>query len=106
MPEGIVDHRLRPGRSGSRLYTSALAAGGSCCPAVGRVPVRRRSAAPARGTASVAEAIRSNPSLQANAAAILTDNRLRNVRYTAAARSSDNRGWYLGTSGIGASVSS
>jgi hypothetical protein len=51
---------------------------------------------------SIAEAIRSNPSLQANAAAILTDNRLRSVRYTAAARSADNRGWYLGTSGAGA----
>ncbi|HEX6406472.1 MAG TPA: hypothetical protein VFZ90_04690 [Gemmatimonadales bacterium] len=50
---------------------------------------------------TVTEAIRSNPSLQANAAAILTDNRLRTVRYTAAARSFDNRGWYLGTSGIG-----
>jgi ligand-binding sensor domain-containing protein len=52
--------------------------------------------------ASVEQAVRSNPSLQANAAAILRDNRLRNVRYTAAARSYDNRGWYLGTSGIGA----
>jgi len=51
---------------------------------------------------TVAEAIRSNPSIQANAAAILTDNRLRTVRYTAAARSFDNRGWYLGTSGVGA----
>jgi hypothetical protein len=51
---------------------------------------------------SIAEAIRSNPSLQANAAAILTDNRLRSVRYTAAARAADNRGWYLGTSGVGA----
>jgi hypothetical protein len=61
------------------------------------------SGAPARPLAphTVAEAIRSNPSLQANAAAILTDNRLRTVRYTAAARSADNRGWYLGTSGIG-----
>jgi hypothetical protein len=48
------------------------------------------------------EAIRSSPTLQANAAAILVDSRLRNVRYTAAARSFDNRGWYLGTSGIGA----
>jgi ligand-binding sensor domain-containing protein len=59
---------------------------------------------PARPVApqTVAEAIRSNPTLQANAAAILTDNRLRNVRYTAAARSFDNRGWYLGTSGVGA----
>ncbi|MFL5459185.1 MAG: hypothetical protein ACJ8AY_00740 [Gemmatimonadales bacterium] len=50
---------------------------------------------------TVAEAIRSNPLLQANAAAILTDNRLRTVRYTAAARSFDDRGWYLGTSGLG-----
>jgi ligand-binding sensor domain-containing protein len=50
---------------------------------------------------SVDEAIRSNPTLQANAAAILTDSRLRNVHYTAAARSYDNRGWYLGTSGVG-----
>ncbi|HYF39793.1 MAG TPA: hypothetical protein VD930_08905 [Gemmatimonadales bacterium] len=59
---------------------------------------------PARPIApsSVAEALRSNPGLQANAAAILTDNRLRSVRYTAAARSADNRGWYLGTSGAGA----
>ena len=59
---------------------------------------------PARpvGSESVAEAIRSNPTLQANAAAILTDKNLRGVRYTAAARSFDNRGWYLGTSGLGA----
>jgi hypothetical protein len=58
---------------------------------------------PARPVApqTVAEAIRSNPTLQANAAAILTDNRLRTVRYTAAARSADNQGWYLGTSGAG-----
>jgi ligand-binding sensor domain-containing protein len=50
---------------------------------------------------TVAEAIRSNPALQANAASILTDNRLRPVRFTAAARSFDGRGWYLGTSGVG-----
>src|SRR4051812_21352387 len=54
-----------------------------------------------QGPASINDAIRANPSLQANAAGILTDNRLRTVRYTAAARSFDNRGWYLGTSGIG-----
>jgi ligand-binding sensor domain-containing protein len=62
------------------------------------------SRAPARPLVpqSVTEVMRSNPALQANAAAILTDNRLRSVRYTAAARSSDNRGWYLGTSGVGA----
>ena len=69
---------------------------GGTIPSPGRPPAR-----PIVPT-SVAEAIRSNPILQANAAAILTDNRLRTVRYTAAARSFDNRGWYLGTSGIGA----
>jgi ligand-binding sensor domain-containing protein len=51
---------------------------------------------------TIEQAIRSNPTLQANSAAILSDNRLRNVRYTAVARAADNRGWYLGTSGIGA----
>jgi hypothetical protein len=62
------------------------------------------SSAPAQplAPAAVADAVRSNPGLQANAAAILTDNRLRSVRYTAAARSADNRGWFLGTSGVGA----
>jgi hypothetical protein len=62
------------------------------------------STGPARplAPATVEQATRSNPALQANAAAALTDNRLRTVRYTAAARAFDNRGWYLGTSGIGA----
>jgi ligand-binding sensor domain-containing protein len=69
---------------------------GGTVPSPGRPPAR-----PITPT-SVTEAIRSNPILQANSAAILMDNRLRNVRYTAAARSFDNRGWYLGTSGIGA----
>jgi hypothetical protein len=71
-------------------------------PRGGAVPAP--SSAPARPLLprSVTEAIRSNPALQANAAAILTDNRLRSVRYTAAARSYDDRGWYLGTSGVGA----
>jgi hypothetical protein len=67
----------------------------------GVVPAPSRSPTRPLAPASVEQAIRSNPALQANAAAILTDNRLRNVRYTAAARSYDNRGWYLGTSGTG-----
>jgi ligand-binding sensor domain-containing protein len=71
-------------------------------PRGGTVPAPARAPARPVVPASVTEAIRSNPTLQANAAAILTDSRLRNVRYTAAARSFDNRGWYLGTSGIGA----
>jgi hypothetical protein len=51
---------------------------------------------------SVEEVLRSSPTLQANSAQILLDARLRAVRYTAAARSFDNQGWFLGTSGIGA----
>ena len=50
---------------------------------------------------SVEEVLRSNPTLQANAAQILLDERLRTVRFTAAARAFDNSGWYLGTSGNG-----
>jgi hypothetical protein len=70
-------------------------------PRGGVVPAPSRPPASPLTPATVEQAIRSNPGLQANAAAILTDNRLRNVRYTAAARSYDNRGWYLGTSGVG-----
>jgi hypothetical protein len=71
-------------------------------PRGGAVPTPSRPPGRPLAPTSVADAIRSNPTLQANAAAILTDNRLRSVRYTAAARSFDNRGWYLGTSGVGA----
>lgn len=60
-------------------------------------PAPRR---PVRPT-SVGEVLRENPSLQANRAAILMDERLRNVAFTSAARSFDRQGWYLGTSGAG-----
>lgn len=61
------------------------------------------SSGPARPVTptSVQDALRSNPALQANAAQILMDERLRTVRYTAAARAADNSGWYLGTAGVG-----
>ena len=61
------------------------------------------SSAPARPVtpATVREAIEENPTLQANSAAILQDNRLRSARFTAAARSFDGLGWYLGTWGVG-----
>lgn len=71
-------------------------------PRGGALPIPGRAPARPLTPPSVEQAIRSNPTLQANAAAILTDARLRSVRYTAAARAFDNRGWYLGTSGIGA----
>jgi hypothetical protein len=58
---------------------------------------------PARpvGPASVAELLRSHPTLQANSAQILLDNRLRNVQYTSAAQAFDRRGWFIGTWGRG-----
>lgn len=63
-------------------------------------PAARPPARPVRPT-SVEEVLRSSPTLQANAAQILLDDRQRPVRYTAAARAVDNSGWYLGTSGVG-----
>jgi hypothetical protein len=68
---------------------------GAIAPAPTRGPVRPVS--PAR----VDDVLRSNPILQANAAQILIDPRLNVARFTAAARSLDNLGWYLGTSGVG-----
>jgi hypothetical protein len=100
VPDGIVGIAFDQGDPTAGLFLRtrsgwALLGRGGVVPAPSPAPTRQLA------PASVDQAIRSNPGLQANAAAILTDNRLRNVRYTAAARSYDNRGWYLGTSGIG-----
>lgn len=51
--------------------------------------------------ATVEQALRANPSLQANAAIILGDPRGRPFAYTCAAPSQDGLGWYLGTGGGG-----
>jgi ligand-binding sensor domain-containing protein len=50
---------------------------------------------------TIDEVLRQSPTLQTNASQILMDSRLRQTSYTAAARSFDNLGWFLGTSGIG-----
>ncbi len=68
---------------------------GGMVPTPGRPPAR-----PIRPT-SVEEVLRQTPTLQTNAAQFLLDSRMRPVRFTAAARSFDNQGWYLGTSGLG-----
>lgn len=52
--------------------------------------------------ATVAQALAANPALGGSASAFLLDPSLRNARLTAAARSFDNLGWYLGTDGVGA----
>jgi ligand-binding sensor domain-containing protein len=53
------------------------------------------------GPTSVEEVLRQAPTLQTNASQYLIDSRMRAVRLTAAARSFDNQGWYVGTSGLG-----
>jgi hypothetical protein len=100
VPDGIAGIAFDQSDPTAGLYLRSRG-GWQLLPRGGVVPTPSRAPARPLTPATVDQAIRSNPSLQANAAAILTDNRLRNVRYTAAARSYDNRGWYLGTSGIG-----
>jgi ligand-binding sensor domain-containing protein len=79
-------------RSGGNWYV--IPRGGiSAIP--GSAPVR-----PLRPT-SVQEAIRANPTLQSATAQVLLDNRLATARFTAAARSVDGLGWYMGTWGVG-----
>jgi hypothetical protein len=100
VPDGVLGIAFDQNDPGAGLYIRTrrdwqLLSRGGVVPTPSRPPARPLA------PATPDQAIRSNPSLQANSAAILTDNRLRNVRYTAAARSLDNRGWYLGTSGIG-----
>lgn len=101
VPDGIIGIAFDQDDPGSGLYLRTRR-GWQLLPRGGAVSIPGRSPGRPLVPPTVEQAIRSNPSLQANAAAILTDNRLRNVRYTAAARAFDNRGWYLGTSGIGA----
>jgi ligand-binding sensor domain-containing protein len=101
VPEGILAIAFDQENPAAGLYLRTRA-DWKLLPRGAAVPAPSSAPAHPMAPSSVAEALRSNPSLQANAAAILTDDRLRNARYTAAARSYDNRGWYLGTSGVGA----
>lgn len=101
VPEGIVAIAFDQADPGAGLYLRTRS-GWELLPRGGVTPTPARSPAQPLAAPTVEQAIRSNPTLQANAAAILTDNRLRNVHYTAAARAFDNRGWYMGTSGLGA----
>ena len=101
VPDGVAGIAFDQDNPAAGLYLRTRS-GWALLPRGGGVASPSSPPAHPVGPQSVAEAIRSSPGLQANAAAILTDNRLRTVRYTAAARSFDNRGWYLGTSGVGA----
>ncbi len=101
VPDGVITIAFDQDNPGAGLYLRTRREW-QLLPRGGGVPAPASPPARPLMPATVEQAIRSNPALQANAAAILTDNRLRSVRYTAAARSFDNRGWYLGTSGLGA----
>jgi hypothetical protein len=101
IPEGVFAIGFDGDNPVSGLYARTRN-GWVLLPRGGTVPTPAQQPARVITPATVEQAIQSNPSLQANSAAILTDSRLRSVRYTAAARSFDNRGWYLGTTGIGA----
>jgi len=101
VPDGVVALAFDGGDpvSGLHLRTRrgwVVVPRGGLVATPGRAPVRPIT------PVSVDQALRSSPTLQANAAQILLDPHLRTVRYTAAARGVDNQGWYLGTSGIGA----
>lgn len=100
VPDGVITIAFDQADPVSGLYLRTrrgwqLLPRGAFAPTPGSAPAR-----PVTPT-TVEEVLRSSPTLQANAAQILTDPRLRTVRYTAAARSFDNLGWYLGTSGVG-----
>ncbi len=101
IPDGVVGFAFDQDNPGAGLYFRTRREW-LLLPRGGAVPVPSSGPTRPLAPATVDQALRSNPALQANAAAVLTDNRLRSVRYTAAARAFDNRGWYLGTSGIGA----
>ncbi len=67
---------------------------GGIVPTPGRPPAR--PLVPTR----VEDVLRQVPTLQTNAAQLM-DSRMRPARFTAAARSFDNQGWYLGTERLG-----
>jgi hypothetical protein len=100
VPDGVVGIAFDQSDPTAGLYLRTRS-GWELLPRGGAVPTPSQPPARPLAPPTVDEAIRNNPTLQANAAAILSDSRLQTVRYTAAARSYDNRGWYLGTSGVG-----
>ena len=100
VPDGVVTIAFDESDPVSGLYIRTrggwfLLPRGGMVPTPGRPPAR-----PLRPT-GVEEVLRRSPTLQTNAAQFLLDSRMRPVRFTAAARSFDNQGWYLGTSGLG-----
>ena len=101
VPGSVGDAALDQNAPGSGLFLRT----GAGWFTASRGGVAFPSGAPARPVraATLDQAIRDNPGIQANGAALLFGSRLRNVRYTAVARAQGftGIGWYLGTSGAG-----
>ena len=101
VPGRVLSAALDEGAPGSGLflYTTGgwylASRGGTSTPS--GAPIR-----PVR-PATVDQAVRANPAISATSASLLNLSRLRNVRFTAAARGSGftGIGWYMGTLGAG-----
>jgi hypothetical protein len=100
VPQGVLAIAFDAADPTPGLYLRTQA-GWLLLPRGGLVPTPGRTPAHPVTPARVDDVLRANPTLQANAAQILVDARLGVARFTAAARSADNLGWYLGTSGVG-----
>ena len=100
VPEGIVTIALDQNDPTGGLHLRTRS-GWYLLPRAGMIAMPSQPPSRPLTPATVDDALRASPTLQANAAQILLDDRLRSVRYTAAARAFDNSGWYLGTSGVG-----
>jgi ligand-binding sensor domain-containing protein len=98
-PDPVVTIAFDESDPVSGLYLRTRA-GWLLVPRGGTVPTTGRPPAKPIQPVSLEEVIRQSPSLQANASQLL-DSRMRAVRFTCAARTFDNQGWYLGTAGLG-----
>lgn len=101
VPGSVVDAALDQNAPASGLFLRT----GSGWFIAGRGGMALPGAAPQQPVraATVDDAVRDNPAIQASSAGLLFSSRFRNVRYTSAARASGftGQGWYLGTNGAG-----
>ncbi len=101
VPGAVLDAALDQDAPGSGLFLRTGAGWFTASRGGGAFP----SGAPGHPlrAATLDQAMRSNPAIQASSASLLFGSRLRNVRYTAVARAQGftGIGWYLGTSGAG-----
>jgi ligand-binding sensor domain-containing protein len=100
VPEGVQAIAFDGDDPTTGLYLRSRA-GWLLLPRGGLIASPARPPAHPTTPARIDDVLRSNPTLQTNAAQFLLDARLNPARLTAAARSVDNLGWYIGTWGVG-----